>query len=85
MSKRVVALAVVILAVCGATVWLSKARPWESSTERAHRLCGECGFGPHEIEQLIDDVRHSTSMREENLELFYATFQRRADEELYHF
>ena len=57
-------------------------RPWESDIERAHRLCGACGLPTNEINQLIDDVRHSTLAREENLELFYATFKDRADAKL---
>ena len=35
-----------------------------------------------EIDRLIDDMRHSTLSREENLDLFRDTFERREDAEL---
>jgi hypothetical protein len=62
--------------------WIRSARPWETLTDRVHRLCRECGLDIDAIDRIIDDVRHSTLTRQENLGLFYATFQRRADAEL---
>ena len=56
-------------------------RPWESDTQRAHRLCEGCGLGPGDVGGLIDNVRHSTLTREENLDLFYGTFEDQADAE----
>ena len=57
-------------------------RPWESATTRAYRLCGKCGLGTEEINRLIDDLRHSTLGIEQNLELFYATFEDRSQADL---
>ena len=63
-------------------IWLLVARPWESATERAHRLCAECGLSTDETDQLIDGVRHSTLTRDESQQLFYDTFEHRADAKL---
>ena len=62
--------------------WLILARPWESLTELAYRLCGECGLTTDEVDWLIDANRHSTLSRGHSLELFYATFENRRDAEL---
>ena len=69
----------VLFAVSG---WLILARPWESPTEWAYRLCIECGLTSDEVDWLIDAHRNSTLSREQSLELFYATFEDRADAEL---
>ncbi len=55
------------------------ARPFESPRNKALRLCGECGLDVAEIDQLIDDVQHSTLSRAENLALFRQPFERPAD------
>ena len=47
----------VLFAVSG---WLILGRPWESPTEWAYRLCGECGLTSDEVDRLIDVNRHST-------------------------
>ena len=60
-------------------MWLVLARPFESSRDKALRLCGECGLGVAEIDGLIDDMRHTTLTRDENLTLFRAQFERAAD------
>ncbi len=73
---------VVTLMVAGVALWVSSRCPWESATERAHRICGECGLRSDETDQLIGDMQHSTLTREENLELFYATFEVWRDAEL---
>ena len=65
----------IAVAVVAAVYAAMYARPWESDTQRAHRLCEGCGLGPGEVDGLIDNVRHSTLTREENLELFYGTFE----------
>jgi hypothetical protein len=57
-------------------------RPWESPATRAHRLCSECGLGVDEIDLLVDTMRHSTLTKEQNLELFYATFDDRSQANL---
>ena len=48
----------------------------------AYRICDACGLDVAEIDQLIDDIRHSALTREENLDLFRDTFERREDAEL---
>ena len=42
-------------------------------------MCGECGLTTDEVDWLIDANRNSTLSREQSLELFYATFERRDD------
>ena len=54
-------------------------RPFESPRDKALRLYGECGLGSDEIDQLIDDARHTTLTRAENLALFRKQFEREAD------
>lgn len=51
-------------------------------TDLAYRICGACGFDVAEVEKLIDNMRYSTLSREQNLELFRSTFERREDAEL---
>lgn len=53
------AVALVVLAI-PAGRWLRHAKPWESAKERAHRLCGECGLTPEEINGLIDELKDAT-------------------------
>ena len=60
-------------------MWIVFARPFESPRDKALRLCGECGLDPAEIDGLIDDMRHSTLTRAENLALFRAQYERAAD------
>ena len=50
--------------------------------QRAHRICGQCGLGPVVVDELIDTMRHSTLTREQNLELFFGTFEDPSDAEL---
>ncbi len=59
-------------------LWL---QPGETPIERAYRVCGECGILPFEIDQQIDDARHTTLTREESLALFGGLFERREDAE----
>ena len=75
-AKRIklgIAVALVVLAI-PAGRWLRHARPWESAKARAHRLCGECGLTPEEIDGLIDEFSHPTLSREQAMELFNGTF-----------
>ena len=58
------------------------ARPQETPTDVAYRICGACGLDAAEVDKLIDDARRSTLSREENLQLFRATFEMREDAEL---
>ena len=60
-------------------MWVVLARPFESPRDKALRLCGECGLDVAEIDQLIDDVQHSTLSRAENLALFRQQFERVSD------
>jgi len=78
-TKAVVGMLSVLFAVAG---WLILARPWESPTEWAYRLCGECGLDADEINQLIDDAAHDTLDRDKLLRLFRETFEDRTDAEL---
>ena len=54
----------------------------ETPTDVAYRICEACGLARSEIDRLIDDMLHSTLTREENLQLFRATFEMREDAEL---
>ena len=75
-AKRIkigVAVALVVLAI-PAGLWLRVERPWETLTERAHRLCIECGLTPDEVDGLIDEFSRPTLRREQAMELFHATF-----------
>ena len=56
-------------------------RPFESPTQRAYRLCGECGWARNEIDWLIDANRYSTLTREQSLELFRDQFDDEMDAE----
>ncbi len=69
----------VLFAVSG---WLILAKSWESPTEWAYLLCGECGLTSDEVDWLIDANRNSTLTREQSLELCYGTFEDRRDAEL---
>jgi hypothetical protein len=71
--KIITAVALVLIAI-PAGRWLRHTRPWESATERAHRLCGECGLTATETNRMIDQLSHPTLRREQALRLFYATF-----------
>ncbi len=75
-------LASVLVAVLIVGLRIAAERPWESATTRAHRLCSECGLTAGEVDGLIETMRLSTLTREENLELFYATFEDRSQAEL---
>lgn len=61
----------VLSAVSG---WLFLARPWESPTERAHRLCTECGLSTAEVTWLIGVMQESPKTRTELLEEFRVRF-----------
>ena len=51
-------------------------------TDVAHRICDACGLDSSEVDQLIDTMRQSTLSREEDLDLFRDTFERRENAEL---
>ena len=65
-----------------ASRWVRNARPWESPTRRAHRICEQCGLDPVVVDGLIDTMQHSTLTREQSLELFFSTFDEPAAAEL---
>ena len=71
-TTKVAALELLVAVAAG--ISLFGTRPWESATERAHRICAECGLSTDETDQLIDGVRHSTLTQDENLQLFYDMF-----------
>ena len=80
MSRKTIIVMVTLVAL-GVTFWSRSERP-PSPTDLAYRVCSACGLDSSEIDQLIDDMRHSTLTREENLDLFHDTFERREDAEL---
>ncbi|UCE61592.1 MAG: hypothetical protein JSU63_07545 [Phycisphaerales bacterium] len=47
----------------------------ETPTEKAYRLCQDCDLPKAEVDQLIDDHRHTTLSREQSLSFFDATFK----------
>ena len=55
---------------------------WTRHTKAGNARCEDCGLGADEIDQLIDDWRHTTLTRDEALALFRATFERPEDAEL---
>ncbi len=54
----------------------------ETPTDVAYRICEDCGLARSEVDQLIDDARHSTLTRDGLLRLFRDTFERREDAEV---
>ncbi len=42
----------------------------ESPSDRAYRLCGQCGLEASEVDTLIDNARHSGLTRDEQIRLF---------------
>ena len=80
-AKTILAAAMIPIAF-GAGLWLRFTKPWESPTGRAHRLCRACGLDDAEIKWLIDAKSGTEQTREQELELFYDTFEQRAEAEL---
>lgn len=63
--------AILIVTIAAVVVWAWQQRtPKESPTERAYRVCAECGLDPSEVDRLIESARQSTLGREQNLELY---------------
>ena len=58
----------------GGGFWLRFNRPWESATERAYRICRECGLEDEEIAWLIETKTKSSLTRDEEIELYLQTF-----------
>lgn len=81
MSRRIVSLIGVAVALAGVAAWVVQARPWESMTDRAYRECAACGIDAPAVNKWIDDFAHSTLSREESVELYLATFEDRDDAE----
>ena len=73
--------ALAVLVPIGVVVFNRSEAP-ETPTDVAYQICGDCGLERSEIDQLIGDARRSTLSREENLQLFRATFEKREDAEL---
>lgn len=48
-------------------------RDVETATERAYRICGECGLEPDEIDRQIENKSRSTLSREEEIKLYHST------------
>lgn len=71
---RLVFVALLVPLSLGAGLWLRFNRPWESPTERAFRICRECGLEDNEITSLIETKSRSTLTREREIELYRDTF-----------
>ncbi len=56
--------------------------PLGITLDRAHRLCRACGLTDDRTDQLIDSARYSTLSRQQNIELFFGTFEDPTDAEL---
>ena len=82
--NTVTRLLAIMLALAVAVIVVRRfgAKPQETPTDVAYQICGACGLERSEVDQLISDMRRGTLTREENLDLFYATFERREDAEL---
>ena len=61
-TKTVGAMLPIMAAIAG---WLILARPWETLTERAYRVCSECGLSTTEIAWLIGVMHEHPKTREE--------------------
>ena len=58
MASRSTKLAALLMPlVFGVGAWSIFTRPWDTPTERAHRLCVACGIDHDEVDMLIDGVR----------------------------
>ncbi len=79
-AKLGLAVGLVLIAV-PAGRWVRHTLRWQSPTERAHRLCRECGLDDDQINRLIDTKRDAGLTREEELNLLYAPFGDRAEAE----
>ena len=77
---RKIIIVILILLALGVVFWSSSERHYVT-VDAVHRICGECGLDVAEIDQLIDDAKGSTLTREESLELYRDTFERREDAE----
>lgn len=60
--------------VLAAAVFTYRWHPLETATERAHRLCRQCGRTSDHVDWLIDAVRSSTLDRRESLQLHREQF-----------
>lgn len=83
LAGRSAATVVSVLSALGLLVFClssESGRP-PTPTDVAYRICGACGLDIAEVDQLIDDMRHSTLSREQNLDLFRDTFEQREDAE----
>ncbi|MHC4696556.1 MAG: hypothetical protein ACYTFA_07435 [Planctomycetota bacterium] len=58
----------------GASGTLILDRPAETPTQRVYNERRPCGLTDVEVDELMDDYRHSTVSREESIELFKSTF-----------
>ena len=69
----------VLLAVTG---WLVLARPWETRTERAYRVCRDCADLPQgEVDRLVETMRVSPGSRDAKLDVFRRQFDDPTDTE----
>ncbi len=77
MARRIkfaAAVGLVVIAI-PAGRWMRHTRPWETPTERAHRLCDTCGLDDDQIDQLMDEFGDPTLSREQALALFLDSFE----------
>ncbi len=79
--KLVAAAATVPLGL-GLGLWLRFERPWESPTERAVRLCVECGHEEDGVFQMIGNVQLRERTREGEIAAFRDLFDNPAEADL---
>ena len=80
-NKKALVVFVVILAAIMSLLRTSVESPDETPLDRAYRECRPCGISDEQIAGLIDNMRHSTLTRAENVKLFLDTFHDPADAE----
>ena len=52
------------------------------SVTTVYEICGECDLDKAGVDQLVDDIKHATLSRGEQLDLFRAQFEKPADAKL---
>ncbi len=78
MDKRRIVLAVAFCAAVAAWPvgrWVRQTGLRETPTQRAHRLCSECGLDDDEIDRLMDDLGDPALTRAQALAVFFGTFE----------
>lgn len=76
--RRAIPAIVLVVVLVGVVKALLFGRTAMSPMEVAYNECGPCELTHAEVDALIDDLQHSTLTREQNREMFIATFEDRA-------